>query len=316
MIPSLNIAQLTDDPAWRLGNVLDVRSSDQFARDHLAPAVSHPLTAGPSVLADPSALAALLPSIFLPPRHEPLLVVAGSAVVAERVCEYLRRQERSEVRSFVLTDAQLTRMPAELLESGPGRRHLWRPPRFLTAQVDRLPSPAAGPVLDLGCGSGRAAVWLAERGYRVTAIDRLPEALALGRQLAASRRVECEFRQGDLRDPEQWPRGRWAAILSFRFLARSLWHRAREFLLPRGVVMVCTFRDAPNFSGSPRRQQHRLQSGELLDIFSSEHYQVLWHEERASADGKPLAEIVARLREGMEREPEPLAYPKPESNES
>ena len=42
---------------------------------------------------------------------------------------------------------------------------------------DHIPLP--DPVLDLGCGSGRAAVWLTRRGWRVTAIDGVLNARAL-----------------------------------------------------------------------------------------------------------------------------------------
>ncbi|MFX8358706.1 methyltransferase domain-containing protein, partial [Acinetobacter baumannii] len=43
----------------------------------------------------------------------------------------------------------------------------------------------AGKALDLGCGSGRNAIALAANGYEVTALDHLPEAIAMGRELEA-----------------------------------------------------------------------------------------------------------------------------------
>ena len=47
---------------------------------------------------------------------------------------------------------------------------LWsaEPNRFLVAEVEALPT---GRALDLACGEGRNAVWLAERGWDVTALD-------------------------------------------------------------------------------------------------------------------------------------------------
>ena len=52
--------------------------------------------------------------------------------------------------------------------------------------------------LDLGCGPGRNAVWLAEQGYRVDAVDLSPAALDWGRERAAQAGVEVDFVRGDV----------------------------------------------------------------------------------------------------------------------
>ena len=66
---------------------------------------------------------------------------------------------------------------------------LWtaEPNRFLVAEADGL---RPGRALDLASGEGRNAVWLAERGWRVTAVDFSPVALAKARALAARRGVD------------------------------------------------------------------------------------------------------------------------------
>lgn len=66
--------------------------------------------------------------------------------------------------------------------------------RFLVEEIADLPPGAA---LDVACGAGRNAVWLAERGWRVTAIDFSPVALGLARELAAARGVDVEWVEGD-----------------------------------------------------------------------------------------------------------------------
>jgi SAM-dependent methyltransferase len=68
------------------------------------------------------------------------------------------------------------------------------PNRFLVAEVEGLPP---GRALDLACGAGRNAVWLAERGWTVTGVDFSDVALENGRGLAAERGVEVDWVEAD-----------------------------------------------------------------------------------------------------------------------
>jgi 2-polyprenyl-3-methyl-5-hydroxy-6-metoxy-1,4-benzoquinol methylase len=68
------------------------------------------------------------------------------------------------------------------------------PNRFLVAEVEGLPP---GRALDLACGAGRNAVWLAERGWSVTGVDFSEVALETARGLAAERGVEVEWVEAD-----------------------------------------------------------------------------------------------------------------------
>jgi SAM-dependent methyltransferase len=69
------------------------------------------------------------------------------------------------------------------------------PNGFLVAEVADL---APGTALDLACGAGRNAVWLAQRGWRVTAVDFSGVALAMARDLAAKCRVSVEWIEADM----------------------------------------------------------------------------------------------------------------------
>lgn len=269
--------------------ILDIRPTDAFVAGHLPGAVSHPVTPPRPGHGADAHFERELPSIFLPPREVPLQVVGPDRVLATAVAEHLQGRGRVPVSARAFGD-----LPDTVdLVTGATRDHLWRPPPWLSAHASLLPPPVKGPVLDLACGSGRAAVWLAERGYRVVGVDWQSEALVLGRRLAASRQVAVAWRQSDLRQPEALPRGPWAVVLNFRYLQRDLLRRLALELAPGGVALVRTFRAAAGYAGHPQ-PRHRLRSGELCAAFPAGLCQILAHEESHDPDGRPAAGIVAR----------------------
>lgn len=69
------------------------------------------------------------------------------------------------------------------------------PSPFLVAEIAGL---HPGRALDVACGAGRHAVWLAQQGWRVTAVDFSAEALALARDLAARRGVSIDWIEADV----------------------------------------------------------------------------------------------------------------------
>ena len=78
-----------------------------------------------------------------------------------------------------------------------GTELLWsaQPNRFLVAEAQGL---APGRALDLACGEGRNAIWLAELGWDVTGVDFSAVAVGKAEQLAAARGVAGEFEVADL----------------------------------------------------------------------------------------------------------------------
>jgi len=91
--------------------------------------------------------------------------------------------------------------------AGEGRTWSGRPNAVLVAETSDL---TPGRAVDLGCGEGGDAIWLAEQGWQVTAIDFSESGLRKAAEHAAERGVadRIEFRQADLRtwtpDGEQW----------------------------------------------------------------------------------------------------------------
>jgi SAM-dependent methyltransferase len=81
--------------------------------------------------------------------------------------------------------------------------NLWavRPNRFLVAEVGGL---EPGRALDLACGEGQNAIWLASLGWHVTGVDFSEVAIAKARARAARDAVQLEFVCADLRtyDPD------------------------------------------------------------------------------------------------------------------
>jgi tellurite methyltransferase len=283
---------LTNSSGWKSGNILDVRPEGEFRLGHLRGAVSHPLEVRDCGTWSADFLERKLPSIFLPPRHDPLLVVAAELKQARAVADHLKSRGRAVVE---YSGWDQENCPAEHLARGHSTNHLWSPPQWLVEHEALLPPPAAGPVLDLACGSGRALVWLAEKGYRTVGIDWQPEALALARVLADSRDVVCDFQSADLRDTAQVPSGPWSIVLNFRFLHRELLDSIPALLQPGGVALVRTFRQVAGYEGHPHKR-HRLVTGELLRAFPAASCEILAHEEGFDPDGRPAAGLVARRR--------------------
>ena len=113
------------------------------------------------------------------------------------------------------------------------------PNRFLVAEIADLPPGAA---LDLACGAGRNAVWLAERGWRVTAVDFSPVALGLARDLAASRGVAIDWIEADVVTWTAAPRA-WdlVTVLYLQLPAperRATLRRAVDAVRPGGTLLV------------------------------------------------------------------------------
>jgi SAM-dependent methyltransferase len=114
-----------------------------------------------------------------------------------------------------------------------------QPNRLLVAEVGER---APGRALDLACGAGRNAVWLAERGWEVTAVDFSPVALAEAAKLASTRGVGVRWIEADVRDWEP-PEGEFDLVLVLYLQVpaderRRVLGRAAGALAPQGTLLV------------------------------------------------------------------------------
>jgi len=118
-----------------------------------------------------------------------------------------------------------------------------------------------GRVLDLACGSGRHAAWLAGQGFAVLGVDRDAEAVA-GLPAGVTGRV-ADLEQGS------WPladAGQFDAVVVTNYLHRPLWPHLLDALAPGGLLIYETFAAGNETLGKPSRPDFLLQPGELLDV--------------------------------------------------
>jgi SAM-dependent methyltransferase len=116
------------------------------------------------------------------------------------------------------------------------------PNQFVAAELADLPP---GRAIDLAAGEGRNTVWLAERGWRVTAVDFSRVGLDKGRALSASRGVpdgQVDWIVADLCDYQPEPGGYDLALIAYLQVGAkvraTVLRRAAAALAPGGTAFI------------------------------------------------------------------------------
>jgi len=160
------------------------------------------------------------------------------------------------------------------------------PPTPLVTEIAAALNP--GRALDLACGSGRNALWLAEHGWNVTAVDGSRSAI----DLLTARNPKIDARVADLEkheyaiEPESWD-----LIAICYYLQRDLFEPAKRGVVPGGVVIAIVHIPGPGEGLT----QFRLSPGELAVYFRD--FEILHSYEGPPHDPehkKWVAEIAAR----------------------
>ena len=113
-------------------------------------------------------------------------------------------------------------------------------------------------VLDVACGSGRHVRWFAQRGCRVTGVDRNGSALAPLHDLG-------ELVTADI-ERDAWPLAdrQFDAVIVTNYLWRPLLPVLIASVAPGGVLIFETFAIGQQTLGKPSNPDFLLQPGELL----------------------------------------------------
>lgn len=144
------------------------------------------------------------------------------------------------------------------------------------------PLMTRGRVLDLACGAGRHARYLAGLGHQVTAIDREPQSLE-----------SIRFIQADLEDGSPWPLDgeRFQGIVATNYLHRPLFPLIVDALAPGGVLIYETFMQGNERYGKPSNPAFLLAPGELWRAFGGLHI-IAFEQGRTS---RPKPAMVQRI---------------------
>ncbi len=168
--------------------------------------------------------------------------------------------------------------------------------RLLAAYQAQLAGERA---LDVACGLGQNAIWLAQHGFDVDALDISPVALARAQAEAEQCGAQVNFVWADLdqiagQGPGSLSFGRFTqydVIVVRRFLNRCLWPALRQALAPGGWLFYETYNLRKHIVQRDFPDAFLLQDGELLRVFGD------WRVVECGDEGgqhKEISWIVAR----------------------
>jgi tellurite methyltransferase len=130
--------------------------------------------------------------------------------------------------------------------------------------MNRTLLPPWGRALDVACGRGRHALWLARHGFATTAIDRDPSAVAALEARARDERLPLTARAMDLEgDAAVLGAAEYDVIVVVHYLHRPLFPALIAALAPGGVLVYETFTVAQAARGKPTNPAFLLEAGEL-----------------------------------------------------
>ena len=153
--------------------------------------------------------------------------------------------------------------------------------QFVLQQESWSASP--GTALDIACGRGRNALFLAERGWAVEAIDISDVALQETKKRAEGKGLSLSVRQADL-DYCELAEAAYDLVINFDFLQRSLIGKIKKAVKVCGYVIFETFLIDQQVLGHPKNPEYLLRHNELLGWFRD--FRVLYYREGMFSQGE------------------------------
>jgi SAM-dependent methyltransferase len=166
------------------------------------------------------------------------------------------------------------------------------PNPFLKKYIHLLPK---GKALDIATGEGRNAIFLAENGFDVDAVDISEKGLRKARKLARGKGVKINTFLIDL-DQYQIEKERYDLIANFYFLKRRLVQKMKRGLKKGGKVIFETYllEHRTLGTGGPKQAKYFLKPKELLRLFKD--FRILFYREGIFKEGgrkKAIASLIA-----------------------
>jgi tellurite methyltransferase len=141
------------------------------------------------------------------------------------------------------------------------------PAQFLAENYQYI--PYEGTVLDMGMGEGRNAVFLAQKGYKVTGVDLSSVAVKKSYLLAQEFGVKIKGVVASLTDYKISP-GSYDAIICFYWVDRAMVEKIKAWLKPKGVLIYEAYTLRERDRDPAKRNEpveHFLREQELIRLF-------------------------------------------------
>lgn len=161
--------------------------------------------------------------------------------------------------------------------------------------------PAGASVLDVACGSGRHVRWFAQRGARVTGVDRDAAATAPLTEIAEI--VVADIEAG----PWPFAARRFDAVVVTNYLWRERLPDVVASVAPSGVLLYETFAAGNETVGKPSNPTFLLQPGELLRAAAT--LRVVAFEDGFDAVPERFVQRIVAVREHPLPTPLPRRWP-------
>lgn len=165
----------------------------------------------------------------------------------------------------------------------------------VTLLQEWLPRVPAGKALDVACGAGRNAIFMARAGFRVDAIDISSEGLKLARDAAAALGLEINWIEHDLDEAYAFAND-YDLIIVLWFVDLPLLTRLRDCLAPGGYLICEEHLQSDADVIGPRSAEFRVAPGALREAMAG--LELLHYREAVTttADGGRVASAQAVAR--------------------